>query len=75
MLTDMYVFVVVLKIQAEGVWVSIIILLGMVVCIIATIHFSGWKLTKKVAFIMFVLYFAFLAQAIVQELPFDPVCS
>lgn len=62
-------------IAADGVWVSIIILLVMVVCIILTIHLNGWKLTKKVAYIMFVLYFAFLAQGIVQELPFDPVCS
>jgi len=63
------------EIGADGVAFSIVILLVMVVLIIATIHFSGWKLTKRVAFIMFVLYFAFLAQAIILELPFEEVCG
>lgn len=56
-------------VEAKGLAISIVILLVMVIAIVLTIHCSGWKLTKKVAFVMFVLYFAFLAQSIVQELP------
>merc|ERR1711935_69351 len=62
------------KIGADGVIVSVVILLVMVVLIIVTIHFSGWKLTKTVGGIMFLLYFAFLAQAIITQLPFQDGC-
>ncbi len=53
-------------IGAEGVWLNIMILLGMLVLIIATIHFSGWKLTKALGFTMFLFYFLFLLQAIIR---------
>ena len=53
-------------IGAEGVWISIMILLGMLVLIIAAIHFSGWKLTKPLGFVMFFFYLCFLTQAIVR---------
>jgi len=56
---------------ADGVGVSIAILIGMVILIISTIHFNGWKLTKSAGTMMFVLYLAFVAQAILRELPFD----
>lgn len=53
-------------IGADGVWVSIIILLGMIVLIILSIHLSGWKLTKTLGLTMFFFYFCFLAQAIIR---------
>ena len=53
-------------IGADGVWVSIIILLAMLVLIIITIHLSGWKLTKTLGFTMFFFYFCFLLQAIIR---------
>lgn len=56
---------------ADGVGVSIAILIGMIILIISTIHFNGWKLTKSAGTMMFVLYLAFVAQAILRELPFD----
>jgi len=52
-------------IVANGVVINVVILLVMVVLIIVTIHFSGWKLTKTVAYVMFFLYFAFLTQAVI----------
>lgn len=55
-------------IGSDGVVLNVIILLVMVVLIIVTIHCSGWKLKKSVAYIMFFLYFAFLAQAIILEM-------
>lgn len=58
-------------IGAEGVWVSIMILLGMLVLIVIAIHCSGWKLTKMLGFTMFFFYFCFLAQAILRWLFLD----
>ena len=55
-------------IGAEGVWLNIMILLAMLVLIIVTIHFSGWKLTKMLGFTMFLFYFLFLLQAIIRYL-------
>ncbi len=53
-------------IGAEGVWLNIMILLGMLVLIIGTVHFSGWKLSKMLGFTMFLFYFLFLLQAIIR---------
>lgn len=53
-------------IGADGVWVSILILLFMLVLIIASIHLSGWKLTKKLGFTMFFFYLCFLLQAVIR---------
>ena len=58
-------------IGAEGVWISIMILLGMLVLIVVTIHLSGWKLTKALGFTMFFFYLCFLAQAILRWLYLD----
>lgn len=55
------------KIGTEGIWVSILILLAMLVLIILSIHLQGWKLTKTLGYIMFFLYVAFLLQAILRE--------
>jgi len=59
------------SISSDGLWINLFILLGMVILIIVTIHCAGWKLSKKVGMMMFTFYFLFLAQAIVQELPFQ----
>lgn len=55
------------QIKAEGIWVSILILLGMLVAIVVSIHWHGWKLSKTLGWIMFFLYFLFLLQAILRE--------
>lgn len=55
------------QIAADGIWLSIIILLSMIVLIIGSIHLSGWKLSKKLGYIMFLFYILFLIQAILNE--------
>jgi Ca2+/Na+ antiporter len=52
------------QIETKGMTRSILILLVMLVCIVLMIHYSGWKMTKALGGGMFVLYFAYLAQAI-----------
>lgn len=54
-------------IQAQGIWISIFVLIGMLVAIIAIVHCQGWKMTRTLGGMMFVLYFAFLVQAILLE--------
>mmetsp|Transcript_14106 Transcript_14106/g.20146 ORF Transcript_14106/g.20146 Transcript_14106/m.20146 type:complete len:320 (+) Transcript_14106:15-974(+) len=61
-----------IKIHTKGIEISILILLLMLVSIVSMIHFSGWKMTKALGFGMFLLYFIYLAQAIIRELPFIP---
>lgn len=62
------------QIGSKNILISVLVLLGMLVFVIATIHCQGWKLTKTLAGMMMVFYFAFLVQAILLELPFD-VCN
>jgi Ca2+/Na+ antiporter len=61
------------SIDSDGLVLSLLILVGMIILVIGAVHCQGWKLTKKLGGIMFVFYIAFLVQAIVQELPFK-VC-
>mmetsp|Transcript_23775 Transcript_23775/g.50549 ORF Transcript_23775/g.50549 Transcript_23775/m.50549 type:complete len:769 (-) Transcript_23775:133-2439(-) len=64
----------VISIGADGLVRSLLILIGMLVLVIASIHCQGWKLTKVLGGIMFFFYIAFLVQAVVLELPFT-VCG
>lgn len=57
----------IVTIGSDNVWVSIFILLCMLVLIITAIHFQGWKLTRSLGISMFMMYFLFLAQAIIFE--------
>jgi len=59
-------------IKAEGIFISIFILVGMLVAIIAIVHCQGWKMTRTLGGLMFVLYFAFLVQAITLEWKNNP---
>merc|ERR1711916_124557 len=47
---------------ADGIGVSILILLGMLVSVVAIIMLSGWRLNRKLAGMMMILYVAFLVQ-------------
>ncbi|KAL3777730.1 hypothetical protein HJC23_005363 [Cyclotella cryptica] len=57
----------VVVINAQGIWVSICILIGMLFAIVIIIHCQGWKMTRTLGACMFFLYFAYLAQAVVTE--------
>ena len=58
------------SIGADGLVRSVLILVGMIILVIGSIHCQGWRLTKTLGAIMFFFYLAFLAQAVVLELPF-----
>lgn len=62
-------------IASGKIWISIFVLIGMLVFVIAAVHCQGWKLTKTLGAMMIVFYFAFLAQAILLELPFETCIS
>jgi len=62
-------------IGAENISISIVVLLGMLVFVIVTVHCQGWKLTKTVAALMLLFYFAFLAMSILLERPFNNTTS
>ncbi|KAL7480867.1 hypothetical protein ACHAW6_006544 [Cyclotella cf. meneghiniana] len=57
----------VVVISAQGIWVSICILIGMLFAIVIIIHCQGWKMTRTMGACFFFLYFAYLAQAVVTE--------
>ena len=59
------------QIGSDGIGLSIVILLGMLVSIITIIHFQGWMMTRNLGLFMLALYFVFLVQAIIRELPFE----
>mmetsp|Transcript_26944 Transcript_26944/g.39403 ORF Transcript_26944/g.39403 Transcript_26944/m.39403 type:complete len:911 (+) Transcript_26944:220-2952(+) len=59
-------------INATGIFIDIFILIGMLVAIVIIVHCQGWKMTRKLGFIMFFMYFVFLAQAIGRAYRDDP---
>jgi len=64
-----------IEIGADGLFRNILILIGMLCFVIASIHSQGWRLTKLVATFMFIFYFAFLAQAIIFGMSDSNGCS
>jgi len=61
----------VIEIGSDNIAISISILIGMLIFVIAAVHCQGWKLTKTLGGLMILFYVAFLVQAIVMELPFE----
>lgn len=59
------------EINSDGVVLNLVILIVMLVLVILSVHCQGWKLTKVLGGIMFLLYVGFLANAIYRELPFE----
>ena len=68
--TDFSYLYTYIQIDSKNIWVSICVFLGMLLMCILTIHYQGWRLTKTLGAVMITFYFAFLAQAIILELPF-----
>ena len=64
-----------IQIESKGLLRSLLILIGMLILVIGSVHFQGWRLTKLLGGIMFFFYIAFLVQAIVFELPFGNDCA
>jgi K+-dependent Na+/Ca+ exchanger-like protein len=57
--------------SGAGLFVSLLVLLGMVALIIFTIAWSGWKLTDLLGKIMFFFYFAYVGMALATTPPSD----
>ena len=49
-------------VNATGLEISVLILLGMVFCVIILIKLSNWRMSKNLGFAMLLLYFVFVAQ-------------
>lgn len=61
------------SINSDGLVLSLLILVGMIILVIGAVHCQGWRLTKTLGGMMFFFYIIFLVQAIWQETPFK-VC-
>jgi len=59
-----------IEIESDNIFISLFILIGMLVFVIAAVHCQGWKLTKTLGAMMIAFYVGFLVQAIAFELPF-----
>jgi len=57
------------KVEASNIGFSIIVLIIMLMCVVATIVLMKWRMTKAMGYVMLVLYFAFVAQDLMQQLP------
>jgi Ca2+/Na+ antiporter len=55
------------KVGAEGLGVSIAVLIIMLAVLVGSIHFSGWKMSKLLGYIMFAFYGVFVAQDLVRQ--------
>lgn len=49
-------------VAAPTLTISLVILFGMIALVITLVHCSGWKMTKKLGYGMFVLYILFVLQ-------------
>lgn len=52
---------------AKSLQLSIVILVGMLVCVIGIVKLSGWALTKGLGGMMLVLYFVFVVQDLLRD--------
>ena len=52
---------------ADGLFISVLILLVMLIAVVATIAICKWQMTKTLGLIMFLLYVIFVAQDLMRE--------
>ncbi|GMH58904.1 hypothetical protein TrRE_jg10442 [Triparma retinervis] len=57
----------VVSVGADGVVVSIGILVGMLLIVVGSVHWNGWKMTKKMGYFYFFMYFVFVVQELIKE--------
>ena len=50
------------EVASDGLGLSVVILLAMIICVIVSIYVSNWRMTKKLGGGMFILYFVFIGQ-------------
>jgi K+-dependent Na+/Ca+ exchanger-like protein len=55
------------SVEADSLFVSILILVAMIFAVIVTIVLSGWKMTKMLGYVMFILYAVYIVIALIRE--------
>merc|ERR1719433_2672832 len=53
-------------VKAGDLAISILVLIGMLICVVVTIILSDWKMTKNLGYAMFALYVVFMIQGLVR---------
>lgn len=56
------------KVYADALEISILLLLAMLAAVIVIVALNGWKMTKSLGYSMLVLYVIFVAQDLVRNL-------
>jgi len=59
----------VVKVRAESLGVSVLVLILMLVTVVMTIKCCGWRMTRAMGYSMFLLYIVFVAQDLARQLP------
>merc|ERR1712217_83784 len=57
------------KVQSDSLFFSLIVLILMLVAVIGTIMWYGWKLTRALGYVMMVLYIIYVTQHCLNSLP------
>jgi len=60
-------------VKAESLGDSILILMGMLLCVVFIVKLNDWKMTKELGYAMFVLYIIFMAQSLLRDK--ELICS
>lgn len=56
-------------VKSKAIGFSVLLLIGMLLAVIVTIRLAQWKMTKAMGYAMLCLYFVFILQYLLQELP------
>jgi len=57
------------EVATGGLFLSIVLLIVMLVSVIAAVVVMNWRMTKSLGYVMFALYFVFIIQSLVRDLP------
>jgi sodium/potassium/calcium exchanger 2 len=60
------------RVEADTLFMSILVLFFMLILVISTIAANGWQMTKTLGITMFVLYFIFLLQDLLRYYEYIP---
>ena len=62
-------------VQAKALGMSILVLMIMLGCTVASIHFSGWVMSKNLGYSMFALYLVFVVQDVARQYKSIGACA
>jgi sodium/potassium/calcium exchanger 2 len=64
-------FNVPVKVKADSLELSLFILIGMLAVVVGSIAFSNWRMTKKMGYFYFFMYFCYVGQELLREYVFS----